>query len=157
LPADMTSAVDVVIDGDPVNVLLDTAAAPGNVLCFSTHDQPWMASELLGRVGSRVVERASLPFLVVAAEGSPPAPSGGVVAAVDGVTDPEPIVSTAVEWAQRLGAGLRIVTVYEPTPPDLRQPDHYSRRHGPPIDPDVYLDDVRRGVDATGRAACTTA
>jgi len=157
LPADMTSAVDVVVDGDPVNVLLDTAADPGNVLCFSTHDQPWMASELLGRVGSRVVERASHPFLVVAADGSPPEPGGDVVAALDGVTDPEPVLTTAVEWARRLGAGLRIVTVYEPTPPDLRQPDHYSRRHGPPIDPDVYLDGVRRGVDEAGVPACTTA
>jgi nucleotide-binding universal stress UspA family protein len=41
VPADMTSAVDVVVDGDPVGVLLAPASEPGNVLCFSTHDQPW--------------------------------------------------------------------------------------------------------------------
>ena len=36
----MTAAVDVVVDGDPVRVLLDTAAEPGTVLCLSPHDQP---------------------------------------------------------------------------------------------------------------------
>src|SRR4051812_42249069 len=56
LPSEMTSVIDVVVDGDPVRVLLDTAAEPGTVLCFSTHHQPWMASEQLGRIGSRVVQ-----------------------------------------------------------------------------------------------------
>ncbi len=156
VPADMTSAVDVVVDGDPVRVLLDTAAEPGNVLCFSSHDEPWMTSELLGRVGSRVVQRATHPFLVVAAEGSPPAPGGDVVVALDGVSDPEPLLSTAVQWARRLGATLRLVTVYEPTPADLRQPDHYSRSHGPPCDPDEYLAGVQQQVADAGLAGCTT-
>jgi nucleotide-binding universal stress UspA family protein len=157
LPAEMTSAVDVVVDGDPVRVLLDTGAEPANVLCFSTHDQPWMASELLGRIGSRVVQRASRPFLVVAPNGSPPVPRDDVVVALDGVADPDPVLSTAVQWARQLGTGLRIVTVYEPTPADLRQPDHYSRSHGPPCDPDEYLEGVRRLVDGAGLTSCTTA
>jgi nucleotide-binding universal stress UspA family protein len=157
VPAEMTSAVDVMVDGDPVRVLLDIGAEPANVLCFSTHDQPWIAAELLGRIGSRVVERASHPFLVVAADGSPPMPGGDVVVALDGVTDPDLVLSTALPWAQRLGAGLRIVTVYEPTPADLRQPDHYSRSHGPPCDPDEYLESIRRGVDTAGLTSCTTA
>jgi nucleotide-binding universal stress UspA family protein len=156
LPAEMTSAVDVMVDGDPVRVLLDTAAEPGNVLCFSTHDQPWMASELLGRIGSGVVQRASHPFLVVASNVSRPVPGDDVVVALDGVDDPDPVLSTAVQWARRLGTGLRIVTVYEPTPPDLRQPDHYSRSHGPPCDPDEYLAGVQRRVEGTGLTSCTT-
>ena len=156
LPSERTSAIDVVVDGDPVRVLLDTAAEPGTVLCFSTHDQPWMASERLGRIGSRVVQRASHPFLVVAANGTTPVPGGDVVVALDGVADPDPVLSTAVEWALRLGAGLRIVTVYEPTPADLRHPDHYSRRHGPPCDPDEYLEGVQRRVDGAGLTSCTT-
>jgi nucleotide-binding universal stress UspA family protein len=157
LPADMTSAADVLVDGDPVGVLLEIADDPENVLCFSTHDHPWMASELLGRIGSRVVDRASHPFLVVAADGNAPTAGGDVVVALDGVSDPEPVLSAAVRWALRLGAGLRIVTVYEPTPPDLRQPDHYFRSHGPPCDPDIYLDGVQRSLDGAGLASCTTA
>jgi nucleotide-binding universal stress UspA family protein len=156
LPAEMTAAVDVVVDGDPVNVLLDAADDPVNVLCFSTHDQPWIASELLGRVGSRVVERASHPFLVVAPNGSAPVPGDDIVVALDGVTDPDRVLSTASQWALRLGTGLRIVTVYEPTPPDIRRPDHYTRQHGPPTDPDEYLAAVKRGVDGGGLVRCTT-
>ncbi|HKA02823.1 MAG TPA: universal stress protein [Acidimicrobiales bacterium] len=157
LPANITSAADVLVDGDPVGVLLDIADDPDNVLCFSTHDRPWLASELLGRIGSRVVDRASHPFLVVAANGSAPTVGGDVVVGLDGVSDPEPVLSAAVRWALRLGAGLRIVTVYEPTPPDLRQPDHYSRSHGPPCDPDLYLDGIKRGLDGAGLTSCTTA
>jgi nucleotide-binding universal stress UspA family protein len=156
LPTEMTSAVDVMVDGDPVRVLLDAGAEPGSVLCFSPHDQPWMASELLGRVGSRVVQRASHPFLVVAPNGSPAVPGDDVVVALDGVTDPDPVLSTAVQWALQLGTGLRIVTVYEPVPADLRQPGHYSREHGPPCDPDEYLEGVQGRVDGTGLASCST-
>jgi nucleotide-binding universal stress UspA family protein len=156
-PAEMTSAVDVVVDGDPVRVLIDTGAEPGYVLCFSTHDQPWMASELLGRVGSRVVQRTSHPFMVVGPNGSPPVAGDDVVVAIDGVTDPSPVVATAVQWARQLSTGLRIVTVYEPTPADLRQPGHYSRSHGPPCDPDEYLDGVQRRVDGAGLTRCTAA
>ena len=78
-------------------MLLDTAAEPGTVLCLSTHDQPWMASERLGRIGSRVVQRASHPFLVVAANGTTPVPGGDVVVALDGVADPDPVLSTAMQ------------------------------------------------------------
>jgi nucleotide-binding universal stress UspA family protein len=156
LPAEMTSAVDVVVDGDPVRVLLDAADDPGNVLCFATHDQPWMAAELLGRIGSRVVQQASHPFLVVAANGSAPVEGADVVVALDGVADPDPVLSTGVQWALRLDTGLRIVTVYEPAPADLRQPDHYSRLHGPPCDPEEYLEGVRRRVDGAGLVRCTT-
>jgi nucleotide-binding universal stress UspA family protein len=115
-----------------------------------------MASELLGRVGSRVVQRASHPFLVVAPNGSPAVPGDDVVVALDGVTDPDPVLSTAVEWALQLGTGLRIVTVYEPVPADLRQPDHYSREHGPPCDPDEYLERMQGRVDGAGLASCST-
>jgi len=156
LPSEMTSAIDVVVDGDPVRVLLDTAAEPGNVLCFSTHDDPWMASERLGRIGARVVQRTSHPFLVVAANGTTPVPGGDVVVALDGVADPDLVLSTALRWALHLGAGLRIVTVYEPAPPDLRHPDHYSRHHGPPCDPDQYLEGVQQRVDGAGLTSCTT-
>src|SRR5262249_8093820 len=43
------------------------------------------------------------------------------------------------------------------TPADLRDPDHYSRRHGPPTDPDAYLEGVQRRVDDAGLTSCTTA
>jgi hypothetical protein len=83
-------------------------------------------------------------------------PGGDVVVALDGVDDPDLVLTTGVQWALRLGAGLRIVTVYEPTPADLRHPDHYSRHHGPPCDPDDYLAAVQRRVDGAGVTSCTT-
>ena len=152
LPAEMTPVVDVFVDGDPVGVLLQIASDVSNVLCFGTHDRMSVAAELLGSVGSRVVERASHPFVIVGPNGSSGSLGTDVVVALDGVSDPELLLSTGSAWALRLGAALRIVTVYEPAPPDLRRPDHYTRSHGPPSDPDVYLDAMRHRVDDFGLA-----
>jgi nucleotide-binding universal stress UspA family protein len=63
-----------------------------------------------------------------------------------------------VSWARQLGAPLRIVTVFEPAPEDLGRPGHFTRHHGPPVDPDVYLGAIERGVvDGHGLASVSTA
>jgi hypothetical protein len=41
-----------------------------------------------------------------------------------------------------LGSALRVVTVFEPVLPDLRDPNHFTRNHGPAIDPELYLKEV---------------
>jgi nucleotide-binding universal stress UspA family protein len=146
LPGMVTSAADVLIATDPYAALVDLASATANVLCFATHDRNRLASRLLRSVGSGLVERAPDSFIVVGPHSAPAASAGEIVVALDGIDDPEPLLSVAVMWASRLGAPLRIVTVFEPTPADLRNPDHFSRDHGPPIDPEVYLNGVRERV-----------
>jgi nucleotide-binding universal stress UspA family protein len=157
MPSDVTCSVDVVVDSEPVDVLLDIARDPSNVLCLGVHDAPWLAAIHPGRVASHLAVRTSRPFLVVAAGGQPPARDADVVAALDGVSDPEPGLTAAGSWARRLGTGLRIVTVFEPTPPDLRRPDHYTRRIGPPGDAEEYLDGVRSSLAGAGLPTCTVA
>jgi nucleotide-binding universal stress UspA family protein len=151
LPPGVEPAVDVVVDPEPVEVLLAIAADESNLLCFTSHDHNRLASELLRSVGSTVMRQAVRPFVVVAVNASPPLPSGDIVAALDGTDNPEPVLSTAAAWAVRFGRRLRLVTVYEPVPADLREPDHYSRHHGPPGEPDQYMDHMRTRVsDARG-------
>jgi hypothetical protein len=40
--------------------------------------------------------------------------------------------------------------VYEPVLADLRNPRHYTRRHGPSGDPETYLDGLRSHVERYG-------
>jgi hypothetical protein len=154
LPADAAAGVDVVVDGEPALVLLTLASDAGTTLCLSAHDRPWEGGSALGRVGAAVVERATQPLLLVTENSSPPLAHGDVVVALDGVSDPGPTLASAVAWANRLGVALRLVTVYEPVPADVRQPDHYTRRHGPPGDADAYLDGLRRSIGETVAAGC---
>jgi nucleotide-binding universal stress UspA family protein len=73
LPPELTSTVDVFGDGDPAGVLLDIAADARNVLCFGSHDHTRLVCDLLGSVGSRVMEQTSHPFILVGPNGSAPA------------------------------------------------------------------------------------
>jgi hypothetical protein len=146
----MAPIADVVVDSDPVGVLLAIARTPSNVLCFASHDRNRLAAKLLRSVGTDVVDQATRPFVVVGPDETPPSPATDVLVAADGVTDPEPLLSTGAGWARRLGGTLRIATVYEPVPADTRDPDHYSRHHGPPGDPEQYLDGLRAQVAGQG-------
>jgi nucleotide-binding universal stress UspA family protein len=141
--------VDIIVDADPVDVLLEIAREPGNVLCLASHDHRREAAAVRRSVGSRVIERATHPFLVVGASAGAAPPSGDVVAALDGDDRVEPLLTTAATWAQELSSRLRLVTVFEPILPDLRNPSHYTRAHGPSGDPAVYLEVMRRRVDET--------
>jgi nucleotide-binding universal stress UspA family protein len=73
-----------------------------------------------------------------------------VVVALDGVDNAEPVLAVAAEWALQLHSRLRIVTVYEPVPSDVRRPEHYTRLHGPPGDPDAYLSAMAQRVSDIG-------
>jgi nucleotide-binding universal stress UspA family protein len=149
--------LDVVVDPDPVRALLEIAADATNVLCFGSHDHTHPVAELLGSVGSKVAERSAHPFVIIGPNGAPATPGGDVVVALDGGDDPDPPLSTAIGWAAQLAVPLRLVTVYEPVPEDVRQPEHYTRSHGPSIDADAYLDAMRNRVEAAGVAGVSTA
>ena len=102
------------------------------MLCFATHDRNRLASRLMGSVGSDLIQRTSESFIVVGPHGAFTASGNEVAVALDGVGDQEPLLSVGVKWANRVRAPLRIITVFEPTPADLRRPEHY----GPPWPPD---------------------
>jgi nucleotide-binding universal stress UspA family protein len=150
VPPSMHPALDVLIDEDPVRTLLGIAAEPGAILCFASHDRTRLSADLLHSIGSHVAARASVPYILVGSHVSPPPAVRDVVVALDGVSAPDRLLATAAAWAARLGGPLRIVTVYEPAPDDVRTPGHYTRRHGPAIDPDVYLTSVQHHVDGAG-------
>jgi nucleotide-binding universal stress UspA family protein len=144
--------VDVILNNDPAGVLLDIAAEPGTILCFASHDHLPVATSMMHHVGSTLIERANRPFIVVGADHDPAIPlaSHDIVVAVDGVEAPEPLLAVAADWARQLQAPLRVVTVYEPVPADIRKPEHYTRQHGPPGDPDAYLQELGRYLEETG-------
>jgi nucleotide-binding universal stress UspA family protein len=157
VPTMASAELDVMLDPDPVSTLLDIANDADNVLCFGSHDHTHPVAALLGSVGSKVAERTAHPFVIVGPIGTPAGTGKELVVALDGGDDPEPLLATAVGWALHLDAPLRIVTVYEPVPADIREPEHYTRGHGPSTDPDLYLDRMRDRVVDQNLAAVTTA
>jgi nucleotide-binding universal stress UspA family protein len=148
---------DVIVDPDPTSVLLAIAAQEGNVLCFASHDRMSVAAKVMHSVGSALIVRLQHPFVVVGAHTALDSSATDVVVALDGGDDPQPLLVTAAGWARDLGAPLRLVTVYEPVLPDLRDPEHFTRHHGPPGDPDAYLDAMKREVmDVDTNSVSTT-
>jgi nucleotide-binding universal stress UspA family protein len=147
LSGERSSDIEVLVDGDPTNALLKVADDTGNVLCLASHDRAKPLAEIMHSVASLIIERATNPFLVVGPRYQPRVPTNDVVVALDGVSATEPLLSTAVAWAVGLGATLRIVTVYEPVLADLRTPTHFTRHHGPPIDPGAYLGAIMDRID----------
>jgi nucleotide-binding universal stress UspA family protein len=147
----------LIIGADPVSSLLHIASEPGRVLFLASHDRMPPSAAVLRSVGSRVIERATFPLFVVGPEASAPTTGCDVAVALDGRHDPEPLLAVAVAWAELLDAPMRLVTVYEPVPADIRDPEHFTRGRGPTVDPDVYLqrmsaelsERVPRGVDRT--------
>jgi hypothetical protein len=147
LASDRFEDFEVLVGDDPATVLLEIASESRSVLCFASHDHAKLVATVLHSVGSHIIERATHPFVVVGPNMDASKLASDVVVALDGVADPDPLLSTASAWAARLGAALRIVTVYEPVLADLRNPEHFTRSHGPPNDPHVYLESVRERVD----------
>jgi Universal stress protein family len=146
-----SSDVAIVVNDDPTEALLEISDDPGTVLCFASHDHTPLATALSDSVGSRLIEAATHPYIVVGAaptDGGPALVGTDVVVAVDGVDDPEPLLATAAAWALALQAALRLVTVYEPVSADIRHPDHFTRHHGPPGDADAYAAALGRRLEA---------
>jgi nucleotide-binding universal stress UspA family protein len=147
LPAGTDVIEDVIVDADPSAALLHLASDPHRVLCLASHDHPPAEAAILGSVGSRVIERAVRPLLVVGGAAEATAAGNDVAVALDGQHDPEPLLATALHWALLLDAPLRLLTVYEPVLSDIRRPEHFTRSRGPSIDADRYLQQVRARVE----------
>ncbi len=140
---------------DPVALLLTRAEDPTTVLCVASHDHLPPAAAIRDSVGSKIIERATQPVLVVGPDADESESGDEVVVALDGTHDPDPLLAVATAWADALRAPLRVVTVYEPVLADIRRPDHYSRTLGPSSDPLAYLHRVTHGLDDGGRRQVT--
>lgn len=141
--------VEILVDPKPVDVLLDIGSDERNVLCLASGYEPDPVARLIHAVGSEVIERSRQPVLVTGPNAVVDTDGSAVVVAVDGSDDVDPLLSTAAAWARRLGAALRIVTVYEDIPPDVLETMHFTRAFGPQ-EPDAYLTSVRERVDDLG-------
>jgi nucleotide-binding universal stress UspA family protein len=144
------AGIDFLIDPDPAKILLAKTVADGSVLCLATHDRPQPVTALMHSVGSEVIERATHPVIAVGSDASVESLADDVVVALDGVGNAEPLLAVAAAWASQLRTRLRIVTVYEPVLSDVRRPEHYTRLHGPPGDPDTYLSAMAERVSDVG-------
>ena len=82
-----------------------------------------------------------------------------VVVPLDGMAFSEKAIPAGhrVGLGRQLAAPLRIVTVYEPVLADVRRSSHYTRLRRQPVDPDQYLDALRREVEGRWSTAVATA
>jgi hypothetical protein len=142
---------EVLANVDPIAVLMARAEDPRTVLCIASHDHLPAAAAVLDSVGSKILAHARRPLLVVGPDAGESRVGTDVVVALDGRRDPDPLLSAGTEWADMLHTPLRVVTVYEPVPADIRNPDHFSRTHGPSSDPVAYLEDATTGLDDGSR------
>jgi nucleotide-binding universal stress UspA family protein len=142
--------VEVRVDPKPVEVLLEIGNDAGTVLCLASRYDPAPVATLLHSVGSQVIERIQQPVVLVGQNAIVETGGSAVVVALDGRNDGGSLLYVAAAWARRLGAPLRIVTVYESIPPDVRETMHFTRAFGPQGDPDEYLASMRERVDDLG-------
>lgn len=142
--------VEIRVNPDPADILLQLAADPGNVLCLASHDRGEPAATLMRAVGSQVIERVHHPIVVTGHHDEPPAGGAEVVVALDALDNAAPLLEVAAAWALRLRRALRLVTVFEPVPADLRNAHHYTRDIGPGGDPEKYLAGMRERVADVG-------
>jgi hypothetical protein len=148
--------VEVRVDPEPVKILLEIADHEGTALCVASHDRVPPAAKIMHSVGSALIERGQHPLVVVGAKASTESLGSDVVVALDGVANAEPLLAVAAAWALSLQSRLRIVTVYEPVLSDVRRPAHFTRHHGPPGDPDIYLSSMRERVTDVGLVGVDT-
>jgi len=140
--------IEVRVDPDPTALLVSIAADEHSVLCLASHLRPNPIAALMHSVGSRVIERAARPVVVVGPMASTESVGSDVVVALDGVSDAQPLLDAGTAWARQLGGALRLVTVYEPVLAEVGQPDLFVRGWGTSYNPDVYLGAMMERVDS---------
>jgi nucleotide-binding universal stress UspA family protein len=144
--------VEVRVDPDPTALLVEIAADERNVLCLASHLRPKPIETLMHSVGSRVIEQAPRPVVVVGPNASTAWAESDVVVALDGVSDTQPLLDAGTAWARQLGVSLRLVTVYEPVLAEVGDPNLFVRLWGTSYDPNVYLEATMERVDNAGLA-----
>lgn len=129
------------VSGDPASALL-LASRTAAMLVVGNRGRGGFASLLLGSVSQQVATHGGGPVVVV--RGRADAPSGPVVAGVDGSVSGQRALALGFDEAQRRGSGLLVLRSYQvPTPV-------YEMDIAPlPYDQDAAQRDVARDLDAT--------
>jgi hypothetical protein len=110
------------------------------VVCMSSHGRGWPSSALVGSAAAVVLATTLEPIVLVGPSCHEDWALGGRLAAcVDGEPGGEAMLPVASAWSTALRLSLTVVTVAEPAPPPMR-PGHSGRHHGPPGDPQQYID-----------------
>ena len=146
--ASSDDCVHVTVGDDPARAISAQVAALGSCLvCMATHGRGHVPEALIGSVARAVIAASREPVVTV----GPASPSwtcedpglrplaGELVACVDGGAASEGVLPVAAAWALRLGLGMTVVTVAEPSPPPLREGATWHRHHGPQVDAEAYM------------------
>ncbi|HET6950970.1 MAG TPA: universal stress protein [Acidimicrobiales bacterium] len=143
------AAWDVVERNDVGAALADMGgSAPGRLACLATHGQG--RSVLLGSVAVSLLQRSNHPVVLVGPVArAVTAADAPIVAAVDGTTRDDVLVSVALGWAARLGRRLDIVTVAEPAPHWYLEGARPRQTRGP-TGPERYVESLAARADGAG-------
>jgi nucleotide-binding universal stress UspA family protein len=131
---------DVVVADGTVEAIAEAGDGDRHrLVCLATHGRDRSAG-LAHSVSAGVVAASEGPVLLVGPKVHPQPPAARrLVACVDGTTESEGIVPTALAWAAALHLDVTILTVAEPVPESLRYPGTYPRMHGPHGNADAYV------------------
>ena len=145
----------VVVDRDPAAAIHETLRRmPAGIACMATHGRG-RATALIGSVATDVVARGHdivlvCPYIDQARR------TADVVVCVDDSPASAGLVTVGLDWADRLGERLVVLTVAEevqPTPTD----EPPQRRFGPDGDVKGFLEELVQPARAAGRTVETMA
>jgi nucleotide-binding universal stress UspA family protein len=140
LGTNVPTDVEVVVGGDPVNVISEiVSGAAARIVCMTTHGRGRLRWAVAGSVAEALIRGATRPMLLVGPHGGATwsEPVGQVVACVDGSAVSPGAVGAGCEWAGALGSELTLAFVSHPL-------DTESATHA---------DEILGGVEATARDA----
>jgi nucleotide-binding universal stress UspA family protein len=145
----------VVVDRDPARAIHETLRRmPAGVACMATHGRG-RSTALIGSVATDVVARGHdvvlvCPYIDQARR------TADVVVCVDDSSASAGLVMVGLDWADRLGERLVVLTVAEEVqPPATDEPP--QRRFGPDGDVERFLEELVRPARAVRRTVDTAA
>src|SRR5829696_3410005 len=146
----------VVVDRDPAGAIhqaLRTIA--GAVVCMATHGRA-RSTALVGSVATDVVGRGHDPLIMVCPYIDQAQHTADVVVCVDDSRSSARLVATGLEWADRLGERLVVLTVAEEVQPPVDD-EPPQRRFGPDGDVERFLDALVQPFRVAGHTVGTRA
>jgi nucleotide-binding universal stress UspA family protein len=113
----------LVPDQHPVDAIKAAAAAPGRVVCMTTHGRGRLLWALLGSVAENALRELDGPVLLVGRHCATEWPTGvrRMVVAVDGADAGPAVLPDAMAWAKTFGLEIDVATVIHPL--DTKGPD----------------------------------
>jgi nucleotide-binding universal stress UspA family protein len=146
----------VVVDRDPAGAIHETLRkSPGAVVCMATHGRG-RSTAVVGSVATDLLTRGHDAVVLVCPYIDQAPRAADVVVCVDDSPDSAELVTVGVEWADRLGERLVVLTVAE----EMQDPltgEAPRRRFGPDGDVERFLEELVQPARAAGHAVDTRA